>query len=94
MKSLTFLFALFAAVVSSSCSQTITVRSDGGIASPFRTIPLTRTVLVAGGKCIAKLTYKNGELTDVDTDTQGCLWAKPKVRSWSTANRYWTTRTL
>ena len=73
MKSQIALFVLFAAFTSSSCSQTISVSSGGGAVSPFQTIQLTRTALVAGGKCIAKLTYKNGQLSEVDTDTQGCF---------------------
>ena len=78
MKSRIALFVLFAAFTSSSCSQTISVSSEGGAVSPFQTIPLTRTALVAGGKCIAKLTYKNGKLSEVDTDTQGCFVGEAK----------------
>jgi hypothetical protein len=37
-------------------------------------VPISRTELVAGGKCVAKLTYnKEGELTKVETDTKGCF---------------------
>jgi hypothetical protein len=36
-------------------------------------VPISRTELVAGGKCVAKLTFnKEGELTKVETDTKGC----------------------
>jgi hypothetical protein len=73
-------FALLAALLP-SCYQVVSVQSGKGGGSPasqFQTIPLTRTALVAGGKCIAKLTYKNGELSEVDTDTQGCFVGEAK----------------
>jgi hypothetical protein len=36
-------------------------------------VPISRTELVANGKCVAKLTYnKEGELITVETDTKGC----------------------
>ena len=75
------IFLVLFATLLPSCYQVISVQSDkggGSAVSPFQTIPLTRTALVAGGKCIAKLTYKNGEITEVNTDTQGCFVGEAK----------------
>jgi hypothetical protein len=80
MKPKLVLFALFAALTA-SCSQVVSVQTDkigGGGVSPFRTIPLTRTALVAGGKCVAQLTYKDGEIVSVDTETKGCFVGEAK----------------
>jgi hypothetical protein len=43
-------------------------------------VPISRTELVAGGKCVARLTYnKEGELTKVETDTKGCYVGQGSV---------------
>jgi len=65
MKPKLMLLAMFTALL--SCSRGVLVEAqDPG----YRPITLQRTDLVAGGKCVARLTYdqKSGDLIKVETD--------------------------
>src|ERR1700675_2004201 len=79
MKPKLMLLAMFAAILSFSCvsnSRGVPVenKEPGVPGNLFRPITRTRTALVAGGRCLAKLTYNNsGDLVSVETDTPGCF---------------------
>lgn len=75
MKPKLMLLAMFTAVVSFACvsnSRGVSVENmgPGAPGNPFRPITLQRTDLVAGGKCVARLTYdqKSGDPIKVETD--------------------------
>ena len=85
MKPKLMFLAMFAAVLSLSCvsnSRGVSAgtKEPGASANLFRPITLTRTALVAGGKCLAKLTYdKSGDLISVETDPPCVVGQGPLV---------------
>ena len=68
MRPKLMLLAMFVALLS-SLVLAVPGAFPGSEGNIYRTITLTRTALVAGGKCLAKLTYNNsGDLISVETD--------------------------
>jgi hypothetical protein len=78
MKNKVVLLAMFTAIVAYDCfsiSPGISADSPGG---SFQPVVLERRELVAGGKCVAKLTFSKGVITKVESETKSCYYGEDK----------------
>lgn len=79
MKYKMVLLTMFAAIVGYwSFSISPSISADKGSGGSFQPVLLERRELVAGGKCIAKLTFSKGVITKVESETKGCYYGEAK----------------
>jgi hypothetical protein len=87
MKLKSAVIPIIAATLSYSCSHQLrgdapapaATDTTGAAQVRFRPEPMTRSEIVAGGKCIARLTFdKMGQITNVETDPP-CVTKRVKL---------------
>jgi len=54
------------------------ISADKNPGGSFQPVLLERRELVAGGKCVAKLTFSNGVITKVENETKSCYYGQDK----------------